>query len=99
MIDQAAAGLTFLGEEDKAAFGEVNQAYRDKFGIPLIVAARELSAEQVLEQAYHRLDNSARQEHAAALLEIAKIANHRLEDRVEGTNPAAAARVIGPRAH
>jgi OHCU decarboxylase len=86
-VDQASAGLTFLGEEQSTAFAEVNKAYRDKFGIPLIVAARELSAEQVLDQAVQRLDNSATQEHAAALLEIAKIANHRLADVVADTAP------------
>jgi OHCU decarboxylase len=91
-VDQAAAGLTFLGEDDQRAFAEVNVAYQDKFGFPLIVAARELSSEQVLEQAWQRLDNSARQEHAAALVEIAKIANHRLEDTVEDTRPMGSTR-------
>ena len=87
VVDQAAAGLTFLSEDEQKAFTEVNRAYREKFGFPLIIAVRELSSEQVLEQAWHRLDNSPTQEHAAALLEIAKIANHRLEDVVEDTNP------------
>ncbi|MBA2772639.1 MAG: 2-oxo-4-hydroxy-4-carboxy-5-ureidoimidazoline decarboxylase [Nocardioidaceae bacterium] len=91
-VDQAAAGLTFLGEEEQGAFAEVNVAYREKFGFPLIVAARELSSEQVLEQAWQRLDNSPRQEHAAALLEIAKIANHRLADVVEDTTPMGSTR-------
>jgi len=91
-VDQAAAGLTFLGEDDATAFGEVNATYRDKFGFPLIVAARELTAEQVLDQAMQRLDNSPTQEHAAALLEIAKIANHRLEDVVEDTTPMGSTR-------
>ncbi|MBA2558974.1 MAG: 2-oxo-4-hydroxy-4-carboxy-5-ureidoimidazoline decarboxylase [Propionibacteriales bacterium] len=91
-VDQAAAGLTFLGEEDQEAFEEVNATYRDKFGFPLIVAARELTSEQVLEQALQRLDNSPSQEHAAALLEIAKIANHRLEDVVEDTTPMGSTR-------
>lgn len=86
-VDQAAAGLTFLGEDQQRAFANVNAAYLDKFGFPLIVAARELSAEQVLDQAVQRLDNSPTQEHAAALLEIAKIANHRLEDVVSDTTP------------
>jgi 2-oxo-4-hydroxy-4-carboxy--5-ureidoimidazoline (OHCU) decarboxylase len=67
-------------------------AYGDKFGFPLIVAARELTSEQVLEQAWQRLDNSPRQEHAAALVEIAKIANHRLEDMVEDTRPMGSTR-------
>jgi uric acid transporter len=91
-VDQAAAGLTFLGEDEQRAFAEVNVAYGDKFGFPLIVAARELTSEQVLEQAWQRLDNSARQEHAAALVEIAKIANHRLEDMVEDTRPMGSTR-------
>jgi OHCU decarboxylase len=91
-VDQAAAGLTFLGEDEQRAFTEVNVAYREKFGFPLIVAARELSSEQVLEQAWQRLDNSAVQEHAAALVEIAKIANHRLEDMVEDTRPMGSTR-------
>ena len=87
LVDQAAAGLTFLSEEEQEAFGQVTAAYQDRFGFPLIIAVRELTSEQVLEQAWHRLDNSPTQEHAAALLEIAKIANHRLEDAVENTNP------------
>ncbi|MGI8681918.1 MAG: 2-oxo-4-hydroxy-4-carboxy-5-ureidoimidazoline decarboxylase [Mycobacteriales bacterium] len=92
VIDQAAAGLTFLSEEDQTAFDEVNEAYQRRFGFPLIVSARDLSAEQVLTQAWNRLDNSPAQEHATALLEIAKIANHRLADRVEDTNPLGARR-------
>jgi OHCU decarboxylase len=89
LMDQAAAGLTFLSEEEQEAFDEVNTAYKEKFGFPLIIAARELTSEQMLEQAWNRLDNSPTQEHAAALLEIAKIANHRLADKVEDTNPLA----------
>jgi OHCU decarboxylase len=87
VVDQASAGLTFLGEEEQEAFTEVTKAYRDKFGFPLIIAVRELTSEQVLEQAWNRLDNSPTQEHAAALLEIAKIANHRLADVVADTTP------------
>ena len=92
VVDQASAGLTFLGEEEQEAFIEVNQAYFDKFGFPLIVAVRELTSEQVLEQAWNRLDNSPNQEHAAALLEIAKIANHRLADKVADTTPMGSVR-------
>ena len=68
VIDQASAGLTFLGEEQQEAFTDVTHAYREKFGFPLIIAVRELTSEQVLEQAWNRLDNSPTQEHAAALL-------------------------------
>src|SRR3954469_6189005 len=95
VIDQASAGLTFLGEEQQEAFTEVTRAYAEKFGFPLIIAARELTAEQVLEQAWNRLDNSPTQEHAAALLEIAKIANHRLADVVADTAPMGSQRAAG----
>ena len=89
IIDQAAAGLTFLSEDQQEAFDHVTAEYEKKFGFPLIIAVRELSPEQVLEQAWDRLDNSMTQENAAAVLEIAKIANHRLADAVEGTEPMA----------
>jgi len=92
VADQAAAGLTFLGEDEQKAFTEVNATYRERFGFPLIIAARELSSEQVLDQAWHRLDNSPTQEHAAALLEIAKIANLRLADVVADTTPMGSSR-------
>ena len=95
VVDQASAGLTFLGEEEQEAFTEVTAAYRDKFGFPLIIAVRELTSEQVLEQAWNRLDNSPTQEHAAALLEIAKIANHRLADVVADTTPMGSVRAAG----
>jgi uric acid transporter len=39
-----------------------------------------------------RMHNSPTQEHAAALIEIAKIANHRCDDLVADANPIATAR-------
>ena len=87
VIDQGAAGLTFLSEEDQGAFDEVNTAYRRTFEFPLIISTRDSSSELVLAHAWGRLDNSAVQEHTTAVLEISKIANHRLADLVEDTNP------------
>ena len=34
LVDQSAAGLTHLGEEDQTAFGELTTAYRDRFESP-----------------------------------------------------------------
>ncbi|HET8603356.1 MAG TPA: 2-oxo-4-hydroxy-4-carboxy-5-ureidoimidazoline decarboxylase, partial [Marmoricola sp.] len=91
--DQASAGLTWLDESDHAAFGELATAYRDKFGIPLIVCVRDAAdKDQVLANGRARLGNCQTQEHAAALIEIAKIANHRFDDLVADANPIAAAR-------
>jgi OHCU decarboxylase len=92
-LDQASAGLTHLGEEDDAAFREVTGAYRERFGFPLIVCVRDhASRERVLTEGRARLQNSPTQEHAASLIEIAKIAGHRFDDLVADANPIHSAR-------
>jgi OHCU decarboxylase len=91
--DQATAGLTRLTDEDHAAFTELTNAYREKFGIPLIVAVRDAGdRNQILESGWSRMNNSPTQEHATALIEIAKIANHRFDDLVAEANPIHTAR-------
>jgi uric acid transporter len=91
--DQAAAGLTRLTDEDHAAFAELTNAYREKFGIPLIVAVRDAGdRKRILESGWARMNNSPAQEHATALIEIAKIANHRFDDLVAEANPIHTAR-------
>ena len=93
IIDQATAGLTHLTEEDHATFDQVTADYREKFGFPLIVCVRDLpDRESILAQGRARLKNSATQEHAAALIEIAKIAGHRFDDLVGDANPIHTAR-------
>ena len=69
------------------------RAYRDRFGIPLIVCVRDAHDRAgILRDGQRRLDNSAAQEHAAALIEIAKVANHRFADLVAEANPIHSAR-------
>ncbi|MEJ2867212.1 2-oxo-4-hydroxy-4-carboxy-5-ureidoimidazoline decarboxylase [Actinomycetospora sp. OC33-EN08] len=92
--DQAAAGLTRLDEDGRAELDELVTAYRERFGIPLIVCVRDAAGrEGVLRDGHRRLENSATQEHAAALIEIAKIANHRFGRLVAEANPIHPARV------
>jgi OHCU decarboxylase len=91
--DQSTAGLTRLTDEDHAAFTELTSAYRDKFGFPLIVSVRDAGGRnQILESGWARMNNSATQEHATALIEIAKIANHRFDELVAEANPIHTAR-------
>jgi OHCU decarboxylase len=91
--DQTTAGLTRLTDEDHTAFSELTTAYREKFGIPLIVAVRDAGdRNQILESGWARMNNSPTQEHATALIEIAKIANHRFDDLVAEANPIHTAR-------
>jgi OHCU decarboxylase len=92
-VDQATAGLTRLTDEDHTAFTELTNAYREKYGIPLIVSVREAGdRNRILESGWARMNNSPTQEHAAALIEIAKIANHRFDDLVAEANPIHTAR-------
>jgi OHCU decarboxylase len=93
IVDQATAGLTRLTEEDHTAFEELTSAYQDKFGFQLIVCVRDVpDRERILAQGWARMKNSPTQEHAAALIEIAKIAGHRFDDLVADANPIHSAR-------
>jgi 2-oxo-4-hydroxy-4-carboxy--5-ureidoimidazoline (OHCU) decarboxylase len=82
--DQGSAGLDRLSPEEYESFSSLNQAYRDKFGFPLVVCVRENTKETILASGKDRLENSPAQEKAIALVEIAKIANLRLQDLIEG---------------
>jgi xanthine permease len=81
--DQSSAGLDRLTPEESESFNSLNKAYRDKFGIPLVVCVRENTKETILASGKERLENSPAQERAAGLVEIIKIANLRLQDIIE----------------
>jgi uric acid transporter len=91
--DQSSAGLTHLNEDDHTEFDSLTHAYRERFGIPLIVCVRDAgNRERVARDGWQRLANSPAQEHAAALVEIAKIASRRFCDQVAEANPIHSAR-------
>jgi len=83
VVDQAIAGLDRLSGDEYTSFDTLNHAYREKFGFPLVIAVRENTKETILKAGNARLQNSSAAEQAAALVEIAKIANLRLLDLVE----------------
>jgi xanthine permease len=88
--DQSSAGLDRLSPEEYESFSKLNKAYRDKFGFPLVVCVRENTKETILASGKDRLENSPTQEKATALVEIAKIANLRLQDLIEAPAVAVA---------
>jgi OHCU decarboxylase len=91
--DQSVLGLDRLNDYDYDEFAELNQVYREKFGFPLIVAVRNLAKRHdVLEQGWDRMNHSANQERATALIEVGKIVNHRFDDLVADANPIHTAR-------
>ena len=80
--EQSSAGLSRLAPEQFATFTRLNQAYRERFGFPFVICAREHSATNILEHFATRLEHPRDQEIATALGEIAKIARLRLLDAV-----------------
>jgi OHCU decarboxylase len=91
--DQAALGLTRLDEKDHLELSELTHQYRDRFGFPLVTCVRDRdSFAQVLRHGWERLNNSPSQEHAAALVEISKIAAYRFDGLVADANPIHSAR-------
>jgi OHCU decarboxylase len=76
--EQTAAGLGALSPDEVARFGELNGAYRTRFGFPFVICARENKKAAILAGFEVRLGNTREQEIATALGEIAKIAWYRL---------------------
>ena len=76
--EQAGVGLDRLSEEEYQRFQALNQAYKDKFCFPFIVAVKYHTKESILEAFENRLENSLEEEKQKALTEISKIAKLRL---------------------
>jgi OHCU decarboxylase len=80
--EQAAAGLDRLTLDEIARFDQYNAAYRERFGFPFVICARQNRKEAILAAFPVRLRNTGDQEIATALEEIFKIAKLRLVDAV-----------------
>lgn len=80
--EQAAAGLDQLSPEEIATFTRYNQEYRERFGFPFVICARENKRESILAGFETRLHNTREQEIETALGEVAKICWLRLQDLV-----------------
>lgn len=80
--EQAAAGLDHLSPEEVAAFERYNLAYRERFGMPFVICARENRKQAILAAFPVRLANAPEQERATALAEIGRIGWLRLADAV-----------------
>lgn len=77
--EQASAGLDQCSEEEYTRFQSLNDAYKEKFGFPFVMAVRNSSRADILEAFGRRLDNDFDEEFETALVEIHKIARLRLE--------------------
>ncbi|MDY6996729.1 MAG: solute carrier family 23 protein [Actinomycetota bacterium] len=85
--------LSNLDESDHNDVVNLATAYREHFGFPLVICARETEHyDRVLRNGWTRIDNSPGAEKAFALIEVAKIVNYRFTDLVSDANPIASAR-------
>jgi 2-oxo-4-hydroxy-4-carboxy-5-ureidoimidazoline decarboxylase len=77
--EQKGAGLDQCSPEEFAEFQKLNDAYKNKFGFPFIIAVKGHTRQSILENFRVRLHNDKDTEFAAALEQIHKIAGFRLE--------------------
>jgi OHCU decarboxylase len=80
--EQAAAGLDRLTPAQYERITTLTAAYRERFGFPFVVCAREHTADSIIATAAARLEARPDEEEQTALSEIAKIARLRLDDLV-----------------
>ncbi|HVL72821.1 MAG TPA: allantoinase PuuE [Beijerinckiaceae bacterium] len=80
--EQASAGLTALTPDERERFLELNDAYRERFGFPFVMAVKGRGKREILAAFEERLHNDPEQELETALSEIERIALLRLRDRL-----------------
>ena len=80
--EQAAAGLDRLTQRQYERITGLTAAYRERFGFPFVVCAREHTADSIIASAARRIEADHDEEEKTALSEIAKIARLRLADLV-----------------
>jgi 2-oxo-4-hydroxy-4-carboxy-5-ureidoimidazoline decarboxylase len=81
--EQAGVGLDRLSPEEFDRFQNLNQAYRQKFDFPFIIAVKDHTKESILAAFEERLLNDGATEIDRALTEIGKIARFRLAATIE----------------
>ncbi|MGO4524216.1 allantoinase PuuE [Microvirga sp. 2MCAF35] len=80
--EQSSAGLDSLTEEERNRFLKLNDAYRQKFGFPFIMAVKGRSKGEILAAFEERLDHEQDIEFETAMGQIELIALLRLKDRL-----------------
>jgi OHCU decarboxylase len=80
--EQSAAGLDGLAPAERERIARLTAAYRERFGFPFVVCAREHTPDSIARAAAERLEAAPEEEERTAIAEIAKIARLRLDDLV-----------------
>ncbi|KLK90374.1 polysaccharide deacetylase [Microvirga vignae] len=80
--EQSSAGLDSLTEEERDRFIALNDAYKQKFGFPFIMAVKERTKDEIMAAFEERLEHDADTEFDTAIVQIELIALLRLKDRL-----------------
>ncbi|MBC5815952.1 MAG: 2-oxo-4-hydroxy-4-carboxy-5-ureidoimidazoline decarboxylase, partial [Candidatus Eremiobacteraeota bacterium] len=80
--EQTAAGVSDLAARERERFEVLNASYRERFGFPFVICARENTKETIAAALTARLMNDRNTEISAAVHEIGKIAALRLNEIV-----------------
>ncbi len=80
--EQESAGLDRLTPDEFARFTTLNTAYRQRFGIPFILAVKGATKHDILTAFARRAHSGRAAEIATALDQVARIMRFRLEGRV-----------------
>ena len=83
LSEHKAAGLLELSEEERAELVALNDRYKEKFGFPFVICARENKKDSILRGIKSRLGNSVSEEVENALAEIGKISRLRIANIVQ----------------
>jgi len=82
--EQAGAGIDRCTAEEFERFQRLNNAYKEKFDFPFIMAVKGSNRHAILAAFEARLENDADQEFQRSLSEINKIARFRLDAIAQG---------------
>ena len=80
--EQSSAGLDSLTEEERDWFLTLNDAYKEKFAFPFIMAVKGRSKQEILAAFEERLEHDPEQEFDRAVVQIEMIALLRLKERL-----------------
>lgn len=81
--EQAGAGLNQCSADELQQIKALNQAYRDKFDFPFIIAVSGLDKYQIIAAMLRRIDNNRDDEFDSALGEVEKIARIRIDALID----------------
>lgn len=78
--EQAGAGIDQCSEEEYRRFHAMNEAYKNKFGFPFVMAVKGSNRHAILQAFEERLENDRATEFDRAIKEIHRIARFRLDE-------------------